>query len=98
MRLVRQQVEKRLSAMLGAEVTFEKLNFSLLSGTIEAQGVTVTHGRTDEQPLLTVRRLKAELSIGAAFKKELVINALLRASELIVGAAVSCVDPTGPII
>jgi uncharacterized protein involved in outer membrane biogenesis len=76
MRLVRQQVEKRLSAMLGAEVTFEKLNFSLLSGTIDAQGVTITVGRTGPQPLLTIRRLKAEVSIGAAFKKELVVNAL----------------------
>ena len=62
--------------MLGADVTFEKLNFSLLSGTVEAQGVTVSTGRTDPQPLLTVRRLKAEVAIGAAFKKELVVNAL----------------------
>jgi uncharacterized protein involved in outer membrane biogenesis len=76
MRLVRQQVEKRLSAMLGAEVTFEKLNFSLLSGTIEALGVTVTTGRTGPQPLLTVRRLKAEVSLGAAFKKEISISSV----------------------
>jgi AsmA protein len=76
MRLVRQQVEKRLSAMLGAEVSFEKLNFSLLSGTIDAQGIIINTGRTDPQPLLTVRRLQAEVSIGAAFKKELVVNAL----------------------
>jgi hypothetical protein len=76
MRLVRQQAEKRLSAMLGAEVTFEKLNFSLLSGTVDAQGVTVTVGRTGQQPILTIRRIKAEVSIGAAFKKELVVNAL----------------------
>jgi uncharacterized protein involved in outer membrane biogenesis len=76
MRLVRQQVEKRLSAMLGAELTFEKLSFSLLSGTIEALGVTVSTGRTASQPLLTVRRLKAEVSLGAAFKKELSITSV----------------------
>jgi uncharacterized protein involved in outer membrane biogenesis len=62
--------------MLGAEVTFERLNFSLLSGSIEAHDVRVTVGRTDPHPFLTIQRLKAEVSIGAAFKKELIVNAV----------------------
>jgi uncharacterized protein involved in outer membrane biogenesis len=75
MRLIREQVEKRMSAMLGAEVSFEKLNLSLLAGTIDAQGVKIQTGTADP-PLLTVRRLKAEVSLAAALKKELVIRSL----------------------
>ena len=61
--------------MLGADVTFEKLNFSLLAGTVEAQGVTVA-GHNPAVPVLTVRRLRAEIALGAAMKKHFVVKSL----------------------
>lgn len=61
--------------MLGTEVTFEKLNFSLLGGSVEAQGVTVA-GDDPSVPVLTVRRVRAEISLGAAMKKQFVIKSL----------------------
>jgi len=38
MAFVQQSIERRLSALLGAEVTFEKFKLSLLGGSIEAGG------------------------------------------------------------
>ena len=75
MGLLQQPLERKLSAMLGAEVTFEKLHISLLGGSIEAQGMTVV---TDDptRPLLTVQRIRAEISIPAALKKEIVVRSL----------------------
>jgi hypothetical protein len=76
MGLLQQPVERRLSAMLGAEVTFEKLHFSLLGGSVEAQGVTVA-GHDPATPLLTIRRVRAEIALGAALKKEFVVRSLM---------------------
>ena len=75
MRLVREQIEKRLSRMLGAEVTFEKLNLSLLGGSIDAQNVVISTpgGGT---PLLTVRRVRIEVSLAAALRKEVVVKSV----------------------
>src|SRR4051812_9776399 len=75
MRLVQRQVEKRLSGMLGAEVTFEKLNLSLLGGSIDAQNVVVSApgGGT---PLLAIRRVRVEVSLAAALKKEIVVKSV----------------------
>lgn len=75
MGLLRQPVERKLSAMLGAEVTFEKLNFSLLGGSVEAQGVTVA-GDDPAVPFLTIHRVRAEISLGAAMKKQFVVKSL----------------------
>lgn len=75
MGLLKQPVERKLSAMLGAEVTFDKLNFSLLGGSVEAQGITVA-GDDPAVPFLTIRRVKAEISLGAAMKKQFVIKSL----------------------
>lgn len=76
MGLVRGQIEKRLSAMLGLNVSFDKFNFSLLGGSVEAQGVTITGPDPSAPPLLTIRRVRAEISLGAALKKEFVIKSL----------------------
>ena len=61
--------------MLGADVTFEKLHFSLLGGSVEAQGVVVA-GHEPAVPLLTIRRVRAEIALGAALKKEFVVRSL----------------------
>ncbi len=61
--------------MLGTDVTFEKLNFSLLGGSVEAQGVTVA-GDDPSAPFLTIRRVRAEIALGAAIKKQFVIKSL----------------------
>lgn len=61
--------------MLGADVTFDKLNVSLLGGSVEAHGVTVS-GADPAAPLLTIRRVRAEISLGAALKKEVIVKSL----------------------
>jgi uncharacterized protein involved in outer membrane biogenesis len=76
MGILKSAIERKLSAALGARVTFEKLNFSLMSKSVEAFGVVVVTGRGDSSPLLTVRRVKAEVSVAAAFKKEIVVKSL----------------------
>lgn len=75
MGLISGQVERRLSSMLGVDVTFDKLNLSVLGGSVEAQGVTVA-AADPATPLLTVRRVRAEISLGAALKKEFVVKSL----------------------
>src|SRR3954453_6000064 len=75
MRLVQRQVEKRLSAMLGTEVTFEKLNLSLFSGSIDAQNV-VFRTPGGGTPLLTIRRVRVEVSLAAALRKEVVVKSV----------------------
>jgi hypothetical protein len=75
MGLLQQSVQNRLSALLGARVTFDKLSFSLLGGSIDAHGITVI---VDDPaiPVLTIRRVRAEISLRAAFKREFVIKSL----------------------
>ena len=75
MGLMRGQIERKLSSMLGVDVSFEKFNVSLLGGSIDAQGVTVS-GADPSTPLLTVRRVRAEISLTAALKKEFVVKSL----------------------
>ncbi|HEY8665263.1 MAG TPA: hypothetical protein VIL86_01300, partial [Tepidisphaeraceae bacterium] len=74
---MQQSIERRLSALLGAEVTFEKFKLSLLGGSIEAGGVRVAAGAgAGAEPILTIGRIKAEISIARAMKKEIVVKSL----------------------
>jgi hypothetical protein len=75
MGLLQHPAERRLSAMIGADVTFEKLNVSLLGGSVEAQGVRVA-GDDPATPVVTIRRVRAEISLGAAMKKQFVVKSL----------------------
>jgi hypothetical protein len=75
MGILQQPVQAKLSKLLGAEVRFENLNVSLLGGSIEARGVTVA-GDDPSEPVLTVRRVRAEISVPRALKKEFVIKSL----------------------
>jgi hypothetical protein len=76
MSLLRQPIERRLSAFIGAEVTFDKLKLSLLGGSLEASGVTIA-GDDAGAPLLTVRRIRAEISVARALAKQIVIKSLV---------------------
>ena len=75
MALLQQPIQRKLSALLGADVTFEKLNLSILSGTIEAVGVTVA-GEDRATPVLTIARVKAEVAVARALKGEIVVRSL----------------------
>ncbi len=67
--ILQQTIQRKLSELLGAEVSFEKLKPSLLGGSIEAVGVRVGD-------LLTVGRTVAKVAIGRAFKGEIVVTSL----------------------
>src|SRR5678816_3734740 len=75
MRFLQQSVQAKLSKLIGAEVRFDNLSVSLLGGSIEARGVTVA-GDDPGHPVLTVQRLRAEISIPRALKKEIVIKSV----------------------
>jgi hypothetical protein len=76
MRLPKEFVERKLSAALGARVTIDSLNVSLLGGSLDVMGVTVTAHGTIE-PLLIVRRIKADVAMSAMLRKELVIKSVV---------------------
>jgi uncharacterized protein involved in outer membrane biogenesis len=76
MRLPKEFVERKLSAALRARVAIDGLSASLLGGSIDVTGLTVTaHGSIE--PLLLVRRIKADLVVGAILRKELVIKSVV---------------------
>lgn len=75
MSLLQQPIERKLSSLLGAEVTFQQFKVSLLKGAIEATGVSVAADEGAE-PVLTIGRVRAEISIARALKKEIVIKSL----------------------
>ena len=75
MGFLQQTIQHQLSRRLGARVTFERLNVSVLGGSVEAQGMVIATGG-DQRPLLTVRRMRAEIAVARALKKELVIRSL----------------------
>ena len=69
-------VERKLSAALGARVTIDALNVSLLGGSLDVIGVTVTaHGAIE--PLVIVRRIKADVAMSAMLRKEVVIKSVV---------------------
>ncbi len=62
-------IERKLSALLGALVTFDKLNLSPFKGAIEVLGVRVGD-------VATVARVHVEVAIGRALKGEFVVKSL----------------------
>jgi len=69
-------LERKLSALIGAKVSFEKVKMSLLGGWIEASGVSVA-GSASGEPLLTARRIHAEISVRHALAKQFVVKSLI---------------------
>jgi hypothetical protein len=92
MRLPKDFVERKLTAALGARVTIDTLSVSLLGGSLDVIGVTVTaHGTVE--PLLIVRRIKADVAMSAMLRKEVVIK-----SVVIEGSMVSLVRGTDGVL
>ena len=75
MALLQQPIQRKLSALIGAEVTFDKFSISLLKGVIEAAGVTVA-GEDAATPLLTIARVRAEIAVKRALKGEIIVRSL----------------------
>ena len=74
MAILQPAIERKLSSLLGAKVTFEKFIVSPLSGTIEATGVRVGE---PADPLLTIVLVRAQVSIKQAFKGEIVVKSII---------------------
>ena len=75
MRFLRRPLQHTLSRLLGADVTFERLDVSLVGGSVDAAGLVVA-GSPGGPPLLTVRRLRAAISVSKALGKEIVVKSL----------------------
>src|SRR4051812_23789454 len=75
MSLLQNPIQNKLSALLGTQVTFEKLNVSLLGGVLDVHGVTVA-GEDADPPVLTVGRVRAEIALTKALAGEIVIKSL----------------------
>ena len=89
MRFLRRPLQRKLSQLLGAEVTFERLDVSLVGGAIDAEGLVVAGSSPDAPPLLTVRRLRAAISVSKALGKEIIVKSLtLERPELYLAAPV----------
>jgi hypothetical protein len=75
MSFLRQIFERKLSAAMGAAVTFEEFKFSPLSGNVEVAGVKVAMPRF-ATPMLTIGRISAKLHVARALKQEIVLKSL----------------------
>lgn len=73
MRLPKSLIQRKLSALLGGEVSFDRLSISPLRGCIDAHGVSVA-GDDPAAPVLTVEHVRAEVAIAALLKGEVVVR------------------------
>ena len=69
MAILQPVIERKLSSLLGADVSFEQLNISLLSSSIEAIGVKAGD-------FLTVARVVAKAAVARALKGEIVVSSV----------------------
>jgi len=76
MKLLQQPIEKKLSNLLGAKVTFERLKVSPLTGRLEAENMIVA-GDTPDRPLLTIRKVDAKIAVAKALAGQIVVKSLL---------------------
>src|SRR5450432_968124 len=76
MNMFRPLIEKKLSGIFGAEVTFGGLKISPFRGSLEAEEMTVC-GDDADWPVLKIRRLKAEISVSKALAGQITIKSIL---------------------
>ena len=76
MKFLQQPIEKKLSKLLGAAVTFERLKISPLAGRLEAENMIVA-GDTPDRPLLTIRRIDARIAVTKALAGQIAVKSLL---------------------
>lgn len=65
-------IEQKLSQLLGAEVTFDRLDVSF-AGKLEAEGMTVAG---DGQPLARVRRITAQVGLAQLLAGKIVVKSV----------------------
>jgi hypothetical protein len=70
-----QPIEKKLSRLLGGQVTFEGLKVSPFAGRVEAGGMRVVQA-SGTDPVLCVRRISAEVSVAKALTGEIQIKSM----------------------
>jgi uncharacterized protein involved in outer membrane biogenesis len=73
--IVKPAIERKLSSLLGAAVTFDELKVSLIGGSIEGLGVTI-RGVDASVPFVTIARVRADVAVTRALKGEIVIKSL----------------------
>jgi uncharacterized protein involved in outer membrane biogenesis len=76
MTLLNEPIRRKLSALLGIDITFERMHLSLLRGTLDVHGLSLAGDDPTGPRILTVPRLKAELSLARALHKEISIRAI----------------------
>lgn len=76
MKFIKQTIEKKLSSLLGAEVTFGDFKVSPLLGKVEATNLRIA-GDEPGRPLLTVRRMDAKVAVAKILSGELEIKSLV---------------------
>lgn len=76
MKFLQQPIEKKLSNLLGAKVTFDRLKISPLAGRLEAEGMTVA-GEQPNRPLATIRRIDARIAVAKALSGQIVVKSLV---------------------
>jgi hypothetical protein len=76
MKFLQQPIEKKLSNLLGAKVTFGLLKISPLSGRLEAQNMIVA-GDAPDRPLLTIRRIDAKIAVAKALAGQIDVKSLV---------------------
>jgi hypothetical protein len=73
MSMLQPMIEKKLSELFGSAVRFERMKFSVFSGSVDAYGMTVA-GESPDRPLLKIGHVFAEMSITKALSGQLVIK------------------------
>lgn len=76
MNFLQPTIEAKLSAALGASVKFGSMKISPLSGTFVAENMVVA-GESPDRPLLTIRRISAQLSVPKALLGQIAIKEML---------------------
>ena len=73
--IFRQMIERKLSSLFGAGVTLDDLDVSLLRRSATARGVRIA-GDDSAEPLLAMRSIQFELSVGRMMHKQIDVKSL----------------------
>jgi uncharacterized protein involved in outer membrane biogenesis len=75
MSFIRQLIERKISSVTGAAVTFGDFKFSPMSGTIEVLGLKVATERF-AAPFVSAVRIEAKVAVTKALKGEIVVKTM----------------------
>ena len=74
MSVLRRPIERRLSTLVGTEVSIGSLDVSLLQRSLDARDVVIGSINGEDEPIATIRRVKAEVAPAMALRKQLSIS------------------------